>query len=100
MSELQGIPAVGKTFYASFLPETTEPLKGCLKGEIHATLEPLEHASIEHETYDGSYDIDLPEGEQVLSTKDKLLTDDITIHGLSYTEEINETGGQTVTIGG
>ena len=100
MNELQGRLAVGKTLIGIFLPDTGEPVKDYLSGEIHATLEPLEHKSIEYEAYAGSYDVDISEGDLVLSTKDKLMTSDITIHGMSYVEEVNATGGQTVTIGG
>ena len=49
--------------------------------------------------YEGSYEIDPKKAAQVLSTKDRVLTDDITVLGIYYYEVTNDTGGKTVTIG-
>ena len=49
--------------------------------------------------YDGSYEIDPQKTVQVLETKDRVMTDDITVLGIYYYEVTNETGGKTVTIG-
>ena len=49
--------------------------------------------------YEGSYEIDPKKAAQVLSTKDRVLTNDITVLGIYYYEVTNDTGGKTVTIG-
>ena len=49
--------------------------------------------------YEGSYEVDPQKNIQVLETKDRVLTDDITVLGIYYYEVTNDTGGKTVTIG-
>lgn len=49
--------------------------------------------------YTGSYEV-TPTGEfQLLPTADCVLTDDILVHPIPYSEVSNEQGGLTVTIG-
>lgn len=52
------------------------------------------------DVYTGSYDV-VPSvyDQQTLETKDKLLTDNITVHVVPYAEIINLSGGYTATIG-
>ena len=96
MSELQGVLTVNKTLRCVLNPESGEAIKDYLSGEIHATLEPLPHKPVK---YEGSYEIDPLKTMQVLSTKDKVMTEDMTVLGIYYYEVTNETGGNTVTIG-
>lgn len=52
------------------------------------------------DVYDGAYDV-TPSAydQQILATKDKLLTDDITVRVIPYAEVMNLSGGYTATIG-
>lgn len=52
------------------------------------------------EVYTGDYDV-VPSAydQQTLYTKDKLLTDNITVRVIPYAEAINLSGGYTATIG-
>ena len=52
------------------------------------------------EVYTGDYDV-VPSAydQQILYTKDKLLTDNITVRVIPYAEAINLSGGYTATIG-
>lgn len=76
--------------------------------EIEATISYKESITAEltlplsqdKEIYQGEYEIDPDtEDDQVLSTRQKLLIDDITVHKIQYTETINPAGGTTVYIG-
>ena len=49
--------------------------------------------------YGGSYEIDPQKGAQVLETKDRVMTENLTVLGIYYYEVTNGTGGKTVTIG-
>lgn len=56
--------------------------------------------STEFEPYIGSYTVQSQaHGEQILSTKNKGLKDDIVIEPVSYYETTNLSGGYTVIIG-
>lgn len=52
------------------------------------------------ETYDGSYSIRPSIEAQVMETKDKLMTDNVTIQAIPYHTVDNAEMGQTVIIGG
>ena len=49
--------------------------------------------------YTGPYEVYPRKVEQTLETSDKLLTDDITIDAINYSEVDNVVGGKTVNIG-
>lgn len=49
--------------------------------------------------YDGKYEVTPKFVPQTLNTADKMLTKDITIGEIPYTETPNSAGGVTVTIG-
>jgi hypothetical protein len=52
-----------------------------------------------HPTYDGEYSITPRFYEQKLETKEKLMTDDVTVDVIPVHEVTNPAGGITVTIG-
>lgn len=55
---------------------------------------------LEGDPYSGSYDI-IPKMEaQVLPTKFKTMSDDVTVEGIPHTMAGNPSGGYTVVIGG
>lgn len=49
--------------------------------------------------YDGSYEVTPRLVEQVLPTKDKSMTDDLTVKEIGVLRVTNPSGGDTVTIG-
>lgn len=51
------------------------------------------------EKYTGSYTVKPSVSEQTLATKDKVMTDDVTVLEIPYSEVSNNDGGCTVTIG-
>ena len=55
---------------------------------------------IDYDIYSGQYSVTpLPNVEQILRTKDKILANDIIINPIPYAEVSNLAGGKTVTIG-
>ncbi len=69
---------------------------GCtLRGTIHVG----HFSSSDYLPYEGDYEIDPLITPQVLSTRNKVMTDDLTILSISYQEVSNASGGKTVTIG-
>ncbi len=55
---------------------------------------------IHYDTYTGQYEVTaLPEVEQILRTKKKMLLSDIVVKPIPYYEVSNEAGGITVSIG-
>ena len=59
-----------------------------------------EGSLIEYDMYSGQYQVTaLPEVEQILRTRNKLLTHDIVIDPIPYAETSNLAGGVTVIIG-
>ena len=54
----------------------------------------------EKEYYDGSYEIKPTTETQVMQTKEKVMSDDLTITAIPYAEVTNLANGITVTIGG
>ena len=51
------------------------------------------------EVYTGDYDVIPRVYEQILYTKDKLMTDDVTVEVIPLTKTLNLSNGYTVTIG-
>lgn len=49
--------------------------------------------------YTGSYNITPDIDKQVMSTKNKMMVDDVTINGIPYFETSNDAGGNTIYIG-
>ena len=49
--------------------------------------------------YTGEYTITPRVGEQVMKTAQKVMADDVTIHGIPYFETSNASDGETVYIG-
>ena len=59
-----------------------------------------EKAVVSIEQYDGKYDIKPSFEAQILSTKAKILADDITVNAIEVARTTNPSGGKTVYIGG
>lgn len=51
-------------------------------------------------TYIGSYEVEPAFVEQILNTKNKIMVDDVDIHPIQLESVSNESGGNTVYIGG
>lgn len=51
------------------------------------------------EVYDGDYNVIPRVYQQVLPTKDKLMTDDVTVEVIPLAKVLNPSNGYTVTIG-
>lgn len=51
------------------------------------------------DTYDGDYNVIPRVYQQVLETKDKLMTDNVTVEVIPLSKVINPSNGYTVTIG-
>lgn len=71
-------------------------VNGTLKGVVRIAGIP----NREYPFYGGNYEVTPTIDEQVVSTKNKTLLDNLKINGIPVQEEINSTGGKTVTIGG
>lgn len=57
-------------------------------------------SSADFETYHGQYEVTpLPLVEQILQTRNKIVTDNIVVAPIPYYETSNEAGGYTVIIG-
>ena len=68
---------------------------GAIRGTIH-----VGHlSSSQFLPYEGEYEVEPLVSSQVLSTRDKIMTDDLTILSISYQDVSNAAGGRTVTIG-
>ena len=50
-------------------------------------------------TYEGPYDVIPRVYQQILETKDKLMTDDVTVEIIPLAKTLNQSNGYTVTIG-
>lgn len=73
-----------------------------ITGEVRAeaTIEGRVYAGGGYPAYDGSYEIEPLMNSQVLPTRNRVMTKDITVREIGYQEVTNASGGQTVTIGG
>lgn len=58
----------------------------------------MEVSSQQYDTYTGDYIVIPTTAEQVLSTQDKIMLDDVTITKVPYYETSNPSGGKTVYI--
>lgn len=66
-----------------------------LAGEVHVT----SIVDRNKEAYEGEYILNPTFEEQVLPTKNKQMSDDLTIHAIKVERVANESGGKTVIIG-
>jgi hypothetical protein len=82
--------------------EATGVIVGNIRaGDVIAGVIQVGHlSSTEYLPYEGSYEVESLTREQILSTANKVMTQDIRIREISYQEVSNESGGYTVTIGG
>lgn len=53
----------------------------------------------DYDAYDGDYTVTPMAETQILDTDHKIMTDDLTITAIPYTEVSNPSGGYTVSIG-
>ena len=75
---------------------------GSLSGSIRpaANLVGKVAITVDHEYYVGEYDVTPKIEPQVLETRDKLMSDDVTVKGIPFYEVSNPQGGTTFIIGG
>lgn len=73
-------------------------LKGKIRSEISISATVRYPIDVCIPTYDGNYQVVPKSTEQLLSTKDKQMTDDVTIKAIPYFETSNE-DGITIFIG-
>lgn len=75
---------------------------GLLSGSIRPAVKLTGKVAIavDHEYYVGEYNITPKIKQQILSTNDKLMTDDITVKAIPFYEVSNPQGGTTFIIGG
>lgn len=52
------------------------------------------------ETFSGPYEVEPAIDATILKTKNKYMSDDVTLHGIRYSVTSNTSGGDTVYIGG
>lgn len=74
-------------------------LKGKIRSEISISATVRYPIDVRIPTYDGNYQVVPKSTEQLLSTKDKQMTDDVTIKAIPYFETSNEEDGVTIFIG-
>lgn len=74
-------------------------LKGKIRSEISISATVRYPIDVRVPTYDGDYQVVPKSTEQVLSTKDKKMTDDVTVKAIPYFETSNEEDGVTIFIG-
>ena len=74
-------------------------LSGTLQGDPIIISGEISSDILSHKKYSGPYDVIPRKVEQTLETADKLLTDDVTIDAINYSEVDNPVGGITVNIG-
>lgn len=73
-----------------------------ITGEVRAeaAIEGTVQAGGGYPAYEESYEIEPLVNSQVLPTRNRVMTKDITVKEISYQEVSNKSGGTTVTIGG
>lgn len=69
------------------------------RGQLTGTLTLPNLTPPVHPSYDGPYEVTPRFHEQTLKTKNKLMTDDVTVEIIPAHEVTNPAGGLTVTIG-
>ena len=74
-------------------------LKGKIRSEISISATVRYPIDVRIPTYDGNYQVVPKSTEQVLSTKDKKMKDDLTVKAIPYFETSNEEDGVTIFIG-
>ena len=77
----------------------TGKLSGTLEGKPAAISGEISSYRLSHTKYSGPYEVIPRKVEQTLETSDKLLTDDVTINAINYSQVDNPSGGLTVNIG-
>ena len=75
------------------------PLTGTIIGEPPIISGTISSDILSHKKYTGPYNVVPRKVEQTLATSDKLLTDDIEVDAINYSEVDNEAGGITINIG-
>lgn len=69
-------------------------------GEYNASFGEVIEIDRHFDPYRGDYDITPKYIEQVLETRNKVLTDDVTVYSIPVNVTTNPQGGNTVVIGG
>lgn len=64
----------------------------CVDAEVTVT-----HGTVDY--YTGEYEVDPTFSSQVLETKDKFMSDDVTINAIAVQSVTNPSGGNTIFIG-
>ena len=78
---------------SEILPEPSETEK--LTGTLNVAAMPEPKLS----EYSGELEIEPKKSEQVLNTRGKVFTENLTVKGISYHEETDSAGGTILTIG-
>ena len=86
------VPLSGSISGTGKLSGTLEGKPAVISGEISSDI-------LSHKKYSGPYEVIPRKVEQTLETSDKLLTDDVTINAINYSQVDNPSGGLTVNIG-
>lgn len=85
------------------MKSTIKSQQGVLKGSIRSKvfMSGIVHypISVNIPVFDGDYIINPKSTQQILSTKDKQMTDNVTIKPIPYFETSNEEDGITIFIG-
>ena len=77
----------------------TGKLSGTLEGKPAVISGEISSYRLSHTKYSGPYEVIPRKVDQTLETSDKLLTDDVTINAINYSQVDNPSGGLTVNIG-
>lgn len=85
---LSGTISSGAKITGIISPVDPEVISGTISSDILAS-----------KKYPGPYEVIPRKVEQILPTADKLLTDDVTVDAINYSETTNPAGGKTVNIG-
>lgn len=86
------VPLSGAISGTGKLSGTIAPKNMVIAGEISSDI-------LAAKKYSGPYNVVPRKVDQTLDTADKLLTDDITVDAINYSEVDNPMGGKTVNIG-
>lgn len=82
------------------LPEDTLKVGAVVSGAVDVRIPAQIVKSGEYPDYAGPYDVTPMVTAQRMETKDKHVTDDVTVRGIPYFAVTNPQGGTTITIGG
>ena len=86
------VPLSGIISNREKLSGTISELDSKISGEVSSDI-------LSHKKYSGPYEVFPRKVDQLLNTSDKLLTDDIKVDAIRYSEVSNPEGGVTVNIG-